>query len=203
MTPIVEREVPRGRVDCHPDSPADWQKCPFGELVEVNPRYPMERGREYPFLDKLLHETSMTDDTDASFRADPHIGKMLAETFEWAGLNLNAVFDAVDKMFASVTDRKALVLIGREARDEWTRHGAAKRLTDQAGLASIARAELSRGEPSSEVLLCVIGKLADTEFLQVLASDAPDKGVKERARQRLQEVRKSGPTTAGCVPYFG
>ena len=51
MTSIVSREVPRGRVDCHPDSPTDWQKCPFGEVVEVNQLYPMERGREYPFLE--------------------------------------------------------------------------------------------------------------------------------------------------------
>ncbi len=51
MTPIVTKEVPRGRVDCHPDSPANWLKCSFGELVEVNQLYPMERGRDYPFLE--------------------------------------------------------------------------------------------------------------------------------------------------------
>ena len=51
MTSISVKEVPRGRIDCNPDSPLDWQKCPFGELVEVNPLYPMERGRGYPFLE--------------------------------------------------------------------------------------------------------------------------------------------------------
>jgi type I restriction enzyme S subunit len=51
MTPVLKREVPRGRIDCHPDSPSDWEKCPFGRVVEVNRSYPMERGREYPFLE--------------------------------------------------------------------------------------------------------------------------------------------------------
>jgi type I restriction enzyme S subunit len=51
MSTVVKKEVPCGGFDCHPDSPPDWQKCPFGELVEVNRDYPMERGREYPFLE--------------------------------------------------------------------------------------------------------------------------------------------------------
>ena len=51
MTSIAATEVPRGRIDCHPGAPVDWHKCPFGALIEVNPLYPMERGREYPFLE--------------------------------------------------------------------------------------------------------------------------------------------------------
>jgi len=147
------------------------------------------------FLVETVDETSTTDDADASFRADPHIKKMLSETYAWAGagasMNLNAVFKENKKMFALVQDTRALVLIGREARNEWVRWGAVNQLSDQASLVSIARAELSKGTPSSDVLSSLFGKLTDLEYLQTLASEAPDSGVRKRAEKRLQELRES------------
>jgi len=37
--------------DCFPDSLADWEKVPVIALAEQNPRYPVKKGVEYPFVE--------------------------------------------------------------------------------------------------------------------------------------------------------
>ena len=37
--------------DCFPDAVADWAKGPVSELAVANPRYPMKKGRRYPFVE--------------------------------------------------------------------------------------------------------------------------------------------------------
>lgn len=39
------------QTDCFPNAVAQWPKGPLSELAEVNPRYPMKKGREYPFVE--------------------------------------------------------------------------------------------------------------------------------------------------------
>src|SRR5262245_34641831 len=37
--------------DCFPDATPHWPKVPFSVLAELNPRYPVKKGIEYPFLE--------------------------------------------------------------------------------------------------------------------------------------------------------
>jgi type I restriction enzyme S subunit len=37
--------------DCFPDSAAHWAKVPVGMIANVNPRYPVKKGRDYPFIE--------------------------------------------------------------------------------------------------------------------------------------------------------
>ena len=37
--------------DCFPEAVAEWQKAPVGRLADVNPRYQVKKGREYPFIE--------------------------------------------------------------------------------------------------------------------------------------------------------
>jgi type I restriction enzyme, S subunit len=39
------------QVDCFPDIAADWPKAPMVNLAEINPRYPVRKSHEYPFID--------------------------------------------------------------------------------------------------------------------------------------------------------
>lgn len=39
------------QTDCFPESIADWPKAPVNRLAEVNPRYPVKEGRDYPFVE--------------------------------------------------------------------------------------------------------------------------------------------------------
>ena len=39
------------QTDCFPDLPTDWTKAPVGKLAEVNPRFPVRKGRNYPFVE--------------------------------------------------------------------------------------------------------------------------------------------------------
>ena len=41
----------KARVDCFPDAPADWPRCPFSDVAEVNPLYRVATNGEQPFLD--------------------------------------------------------------------------------------------------------------------------------------------------------
>ena len=64
----LRRRVPRGRVDCHPDAPIDWHKGPFSDVADVNRPYPMERGREYPFLEMAAVEERFRGITEYALR---------------------------------------------------------------------------------------------------------------------------------------
>jgi type I restriction enzyme S subunit len=37
--------------DCFPDAIGDWDKQPVGFLAKVNPRYPVKKGRQLPFVE--------------------------------------------------------------------------------------------------------------------------------------------------------
>lgn len=37
--------------DCFPDATQDWPKSPLSELAQQNPRYPVKKGAEYPFIE--------------------------------------------------------------------------------------------------------------------------------------------------------
>ncbi len=37
--------------DCFPDAVAEWPKASVGRLAEVNPRYRVKKGRDYPFIE--------------------------------------------------------------------------------------------------------------------------------------------------------
>jgi type I restriction enzyme, S subunit len=37
--------------DCFPDAFANWPKASLGTLADVNPRYPVKKGKEYPFIE--------------------------------------------------------------------------------------------------------------------------------------------------------
>jgi len=39
------------QTDCFPDATPEWPKGPVSEMAIVNPRYPMQKGREYPFIE--------------------------------------------------------------------------------------------------------------------------------------------------------
>lgn len=37
--------------DCYPGSPPEWPKVPLSSLAELNPRYPIRKGVDYPFIE--------------------------------------------------------------------------------------------------------------------------------------------------------
>src|SRR5262249_46967664 len=37
--------------NCFPEATADWVKLPIGTLAKINPRYPVRKGAEYPFIE--------------------------------------------------------------------------------------------------------------------------------------------------------
>ena len=39
------------QTDCFPDSTSEWTKGPVSSLAIVNPRYPTEKDRDYPFVE--------------------------------------------------------------------------------------------------------------------------------------------------------
>jgi len=39
------------QTDCFPESIAAWRKAPVSRLAEINPRYPVKKGRGYPFIE--------------------------------------------------------------------------------------------------------------------------------------------------------
>ena len=39
------------QTDCFPDAISEWSKGPMSKLAVVNPRYPMKKGQEYPFVE--------------------------------------------------------------------------------------------------------------------------------------------------------
>ena len=39
------------QTDCFPDSPNEWPKGPVSELADINPRYSISKGNEYPFVE--------------------------------------------------------------------------------------------------------------------------------------------------------
>jgi type I restriction enzyme S subunit len=37
--------------DCFPDTPPEWDKRPISALADINPRYPVKKGQELPFIE--------------------------------------------------------------------------------------------------------------------------------------------------------
>lgn len=37
--------------DCFPDATKDWPKLPLSSIAQQNPRYPVKKGKEYPFIE--------------------------------------------------------------------------------------------------------------------------------------------------------
>jgi len=77
------------QTDCFPDSIASWPKGVVSELAVVNPRYPMKKGREYPFV-----EMASVGENFAG------ILQVEARTLEGSGLSR---FKVGDTLFAKIT----------------------------------------------------------------------------------------------------
>ncbi len=39
------------QIECFPDAPSDWVRCVFNKIAEVNPRYRLDKLKEYPFVE--------------------------------------------------------------------------------------------------------------------------------------------------------
>jgi type I restriction enzyme S subunit len=77
------------QTDCFPDSLAAWPKGPLSELAVVNPRYPMKKGREYPFV-------------EMASVGENFAGILQFETRSLEGSGLSR-FKAGDTLFAKIT----------------------------------------------------------------------------------------------------
>ena len=77
------------QTDCFPDSLAAWPKGPVSELAIVNPRYPMKKGREYPFVEMA----SVGENFGGILQFE-------ARSLEGSGLSR---FKAGDTLFAKIT----------------------------------------------------------------------------------------------------
>jgi len=77
------------QTDCFPDAVTDWPKGPISDLAAVNPRYPIVKGREYPFV-----EMASVGENFAG------ILQFEARMLEGSGLSR---FKAGDTLFAKIT----------------------------------------------------------------------------------------------------
>ena len=77
------------QADCFPDAVAEWAKGSISELAVVNPRYPMKKGREYPFVEMA----SVGENFAGIVRLD-------SRPLEGSGLSR---FAAGDTLFAKIT----------------------------------------------------------------------------------------------------
>ena len=77
------------QTDCFPDAVAEWPKVPVHTLAKVNPRYPVIRGRHYPFVEMA----SVGEDFAGILKVD-------WRQLEGSGL---ARFKAGDTLFAKIT----------------------------------------------------------------------------------------------------
>ena len=77
------------RSDCFPESNSDWPKGFVSKLANVNPRYPVEKGRDYPFI-----EMASVGENFAG------ILKIESRKLEGSGL---ARFKVGDTLFAKIT----------------------------------------------------------------------------------------------------
>ncbi len=75
--------------DCYPKSPSDWPKVPLSALAELNPRYPVRKGVDYPFIEMAA--------VGENFRG---ILSMDRRRLEGSGLTR---FKAHDTLFAKIT----------------------------------------------------------------------------------------------------
>jgi type I restriction enzyme S subunit len=76
------------QTDCFPNAIA-WSKAPVSALAEINPRYPLRKDREYPFIEMAA--------------VGENFGGILSldtRKFEGSGL---ARFKARDTLFAKIT----------------------------------------------------------------------------------------------------
>ncbi len=44
------------QVECFPNVPSDWEQRLFSKLADVNPRYPIQKDHEYPFVEMAAVE---------------------------------------------------------------------------------------------------------------------------------------------------
>jgi type I restriction enzyme S subunit len=77
------------QTDCFPEASADWPKGPISRLAVVNPRYPMKRGWEYPFV-------------EMASVGENFAGILGFETRALEGSGLSR-FKSVDTLFAKIT----------------------------------------------------------------------------------------------------
>lgn len=75
--------------DCFPDATQDWPKSPLSVLAQQNPRYPVKKGTEYPFIEMAS--------VGENFRG---ILKVDSRKMEGSGLSR---FKANDTLFAKIT----------------------------------------------------------------------------------------------------
>jgi type I restriction enzyme S subunit len=77
------------QTDCFPDATLDWAKCPVSMLAAINPRYPVRKGQEYPFIEMAA--------------VAEHFGGIQGlDTRKMEGSGL-ARFKAGDTLFAKIT----------------------------------------------------------------------------------------------------
>jgi type I restriction enzyme, S subunit len=77
------------QTDCYADAVGEWIRGPVSELAAVNPRYPMRKGREYPFVEMA----SVGENFTGILRFD-------SRALEGSGLSR---FAAGDTLFAKIT----------------------------------------------------------------------------------------------------
>lgn len=77
------------QTDCFPDLAANWRKAPVSALAEVNPRYPIKKEREYPFVEMASVGENFTGIKDIGWRS-----------LEGSGLTR---FRVRDTLFAKIT----------------------------------------------------------------------------------------------------
>ena len=77
------------QTDCFPDSISEWPKTSVQRLAEVNPRYPVKKGREYPFI-----EMAAVGENFSGIRS-----------IDWRGLEGSGLsrFKVGDTLFAKIT----------------------------------------------------------------------------------------------------
>ena len=51
MNLMPSHRTSKARVDCFPEAPAEWQRCAFSTVAEINPLYRMGTAAQHPFLD--------------------------------------------------------------------------------------------------------------------------------------------------------
>ncbi len=77
------------RNDCYPGAPSEWSKLPVSALAKQNPRYRVEKGKEYPFVEM----SSIAENFGGILKYD-------TRKLEGSGL---ARFKEQDTLFAKIT----------------------------------------------------------------------------------------------------
>ena len=95
------------KVDCFPEAPAEWPRRAVHEVAEVNPRYKLDKTKEYPFVEMA----AVAENYGGVIRFD-------RRKFDSSGL---AYFTLNDILFAKITPcaENGKIALVRELSDEF------------------------------------------------------------------------------------